>query len=367
MSKDTEIYKIDDASEEKTFEEGKDESRLQIVFRFIKSFNLKLGANINKAPIPVSFLSPKSTIYNYLEGYYSNFDILLNLNNIEDSLERSIQVYRWILSSFSHTSVFGKPVVPILGETLMGNFHCKDENGQIETENYYCTECISEETETATGCIYNKKHGIKVNYLYTVNYYFMGTNIKVELVGYLKVKIDKYNETYSCPPPLLCARFLRGFSEIVGETTITSDKSKYKLQLKYFEKPLFGGDYDKAEVQVIDTETNQATHLIQGKWSNDFKIQDLKTKETKPLFQRPAATSIVQLNQDKELPSDSSNIWKDFTDAHNEGNNSKKFNEKKKLEKQQKQLLDDRKKNNIVWEPKHFVQNKEKEWDLVNY
>ncbi|EGC40395.1 hypothetical protein DICPUDRAFT_74116 [Dictyostelium purpureum] len=341
------------------------ESKVALIYNTMKKF--KYGSSIMYSPVPTVFIPPKSNIRYYIVGSLFNFDLLFKVNNIDNSLERLLQVYRFLASALHSFPVLEKPLNSILGETRMGNFHTKDENGMVETENYYCSELVALPQTMAT-CVYNKKQGVKVLFNYEIDLLFLGTNVKVENIGKTTIILEKFNEVYEYNSPSLNSRFLRGFTEFSGDSILSSSDSKYKMNIKYGEKPILGGHYNKVDIEVIDIEKNEKKYNITGTWSGEMVIKDLKTKESKLFYKRLKETTMIERNEDTSLPTNSYNVWKEVFDAHHRGNSKQKRLEKLKVEKQQEKQLEERKKNNIEWTPKHFYKNETiGTWDLLNH
>ncbi|KAN0033883.1 hypothetical protein ACTFIV_000360 [Dictyostelium citrinum] len=334
-------------------------SRLQIVLSFIKKKGVCIGTDITHFEFPSSFLLPHSTHEYYSDNLAREFDILLK-SNIDNEIERLLGVFNYCLSI--------KPVIEdstrsplrsVNGETKSSNFHITiiDENDKSEKiikDNYYMVETLDEESAFIGSCVYNKREGIKVHFNTQSRTIFNGTNIKLPIIGNMIIRFEKFNEEYTITNPTLYGRYLRGFVEYCGETTITSNNSKYYIKKTNHAKPLIGGNVNMVEAKLLYSDDPNPLFKIYGAWSNEIEITNCKTKETKLLYKRPSnyLTKIIP----EILPTDSSIVWKDIIVPISKGEKINVSKEKSKILYHQKKL--DWKisqfhlnQDNNIWEP----------------
>ncbi|EGC40396.1 hypothetical protein DICPUDRAFT_44602 [Dictyostelium purpureum] len=340
-------------------------SRLNMVLNLLKTIKAGIGADLSHVELPGSFILPMSTLKYFNDIFLKNFDLLLKANKIENESERMLEIFKYLNTTLMVSQdPTRKPLNPILGEVLMGDFHVKEEDGNISTDNHYCIEQVSHHPPLSAVAVYNKKEGIRLYFTSPVQLVFAGTYFKIGFGKECEIHFEKYNQTYKIIIPTLCARYLRGFAEYCGVGSIHSDTGSYYMKTQYYAKPLLGGQYNCFESYMYNNK-NEKIYKLQGGWSSEVKIKDLKTNETKS-FYKNTETSVIKRNEDTSLPTDSSNVWKGVFDAHHQKNLKQKSIEKRKVEKQQRQKLEERNTNNIKWEPKHFTKNNDF-WEFNNY
>lgn len=343
---ESEINAIDDADNGSAF------SRIATIGRLIKK--LSFGADLTNTPIPGSFILPKSALTYFAENYSSHFNVLLKAHDIDDELERLLQVFRYITTTGREIEdTTRKPLNPILGETYQAKVEFKND----DHSNYFFSEQISHHPPVSCSCVYNKEKGIRLSYFHPAKSQFMGTYVKLSFEGQSMIHLDKYDEVYSSTIPYMAIRVFRGFSEYCGKAQITSNKSDYRVKMNYLPKPLLGGSYNLLEAIVY--KGKEKLYKIKGQWSGDMKITNLKTNESKPFFSRPQETHTLVIPED--LPNTHSTVvWKGVIEAGDAGVVRNITKEKTKVEEAQRKLAAERKQKGEQWKPIHFTKKDRK-------
>ncbi|KAM9983688.1 hypothetical protein ACTFIY_000427 [Dictyostelium cf. discoideum] len=337
-------------------------SRLQIVLSFIKKNGIGLGTDLTHFEFASSFLLPHSSHEYYSDNMAREFDILLK-SNIDNEIERLLGVFKYILSIKPIIEDSTRsPLCSVNGETKSSNFHVtiideQDKSEKIIKDNYYMVETFDQEKAFVGSCIYNKREGIKVHFNTETKTIFNGTNIKLPIIGNITIRFEKFNEEYTITNPTLYGRYLRGFVEYCGETTITSKNSKYYIKKTNLAKPLIGGNVNMVEAKLLYGDDPNPLFKINGAWSNEMDIINCKTKETKLLYKRPLnyLTKIIP----DILPTDSSIVWKDIIEPISKG-------EKINISKEKSKILEYQKKLN--WKISQFYLNTDNNiWEPIIY
>ncbi|KAM9960415.1 hypothetical protein ACTFIW_009555 [Dictyostelium discoideum] len=194
-----------------------------------------IGTDLTHFEFASSFLLPHSTHEYYSDNMAREFDILLK-SNIDNEIERLLGVFKYILSIKPIIEDSTRsPLRSVNGETKSSNFHItiideQDKSEKIIKDNYYMVETLDQEKAFVGSCIYNKREGIKVHFNTETKTIFNGTNIKLPIIGNIIIRFEKFNEEYTITNPTLYGRYLRGFVEYYGETSITSKNSKYYIK-----------------------------------------------------------------------------------------------------------------------------------------
>ncbi|KAK5575691.1 hypothetical protein RB653_006824 [Dictyostelium firmibasis] len=341
--------------------ENSGSSRLQIILSFIKRTGVGIGADLTHYDFPSSFLLPYSTHEYYSNNLANEFDILLRAN-IDDEVERLLEVFKYDLAL--------KPIIEdptrsplraLSGETKSSNFHLTlidgDKSEIIVTDNYYIVETIDEQKAFTASCIYNKREGVKVHFNNESKMFFNGTHIKLPIIGNTIVRFEKFNEEYTITNPNIYARYLRGFVEYYGESTITGKNSKFYIIKTNHPKPLFGGSVNVVEAKLFYADDPNPLYKMNGIWSKEIEITNCKTKETKLFYKKPSKylTKIIP----EILPTDSSIVWKDIILPTSNGEKINISKEKSKIIEKQKKLK---------WGISQFHLNQDSNiWEPINY
>jgi len=67
-------------------------------------------------------------------------------------------------------------------------------------------------------------------------------------------------------------------TEIGDKTAILCEKSGYRADFNFQMKPMFGGDYHIVSGSITNTRTGKKVYTFTGKWNEDFKLKDMRTK-----------------------------------------------------------------------------------------
>ncbi|KYQ91688.1 oxysterol binding family protein [Tieghemostelium lacteum] len=322
-------------------------SRLAMIAKFVRK--LGVGADLTNSSIPGAFILPKSTLSYFAENYSNQFELLLKANKLDDELERFLGVYKYLCTTCHEVEdVTRKPLNPVLGES----YQARIENDESKNS-YFFAEQISHHPPISCSTVYNKEAGVKVRYHQPVKSSFMGTYVKISMEGQAKIFLEKHQEEYTCSLPYMAIRIFRSFSEYVGKTQMTSNKSTYRIKTIFYPKPLLIGNYNCIESTVY--RGKEKLYKIKGQWSGDLKITNLKTNETKPFFSNKQTKPTLVIPD--ELPStDSSKVWKNVFVAASSAQGKEVTKEKVKVEEEQRKLAAERKEKKEEWKPVHFYQ-----------
>eukprot|EP01133_Synstelium_polycarpum_P015635 gene15635-18575_t len=350
---------IDDIDEQ--VENG---SRLAVMARLIR--RIGHGADLTQVTIPGAFILPKSTLTYFSDNYSAHFDVLLKANDIEDEMERMLQVYRYLTTTTRNVEdVTKKPLNPILGETFEAKVAYSGEGNHSKAgEAHFFAEQISHHPPISSTVIYNKKEGISVAYHHPVRSNFMGTYVKLLVEGHVVIRLDKFDEVFTATCPSMAIRIFRmpSFSEYVGKNVLTSNKNTLKIKTLYHPKPLLLGSYNSIEATVY--KGKDKVYKIKGHWDQELKYSEYKKDDYKQFFARNKLVPGVPAAPEEVLPTDSAKVWGGVFEAAKTGPAKNITKEKTKVEEEQRKKAAERKEKADEWKPLHFHQEKEGNWVL---
>ncbi|EGG13380.1 oxysterol binding family protein [Cavenderia fasciculata] len=327
-----------------------DEENNQSTFSLITSVlkKAKIGSDITDAPCPGALVLPKSFLTYCNETTTAHFDLLIKANEIDDEKERMLQVYRFVMSCLHLPEETTKrPLNPILGETYQGHRQFGVDGNPTEVHFF------SEKIQPAISChiSYHKESRITVTSTTEFKCIFMGTYVKLINDGDTLIKLDRFNEVYTCSLAPMAIRVFRQFAEFFGDTELTNNKNDLRVKTTLLEKPLLFGSYNAVEATLY--KGTEKLQKIKGTWDQELLINSThSSKDFTTFLQRPALTP-GQLILPPNLPeNDSNRIWNPVFEAVAAGNPKNVNKEKSKIDQKEKAKLPQQK----DWKPTHFQQ-----------
>ncbi|KAJ1909184.1 Oxysterol-binding protein 4 [Tieghemiomyces parasiticus] len=329
-----------------------------------------------------SFLLSGDSILEYCTHWCDQPSLFTAISEALDSEQRMVAVCRWFISTLygsyylrtAESSNEKKPFNPILGEQLLGHW----DDPETHTRTTLVVEQVSHHPPVSGVFLENQQAGIFLNAHTGQKSKFTGTTIKINQTGFATLHFRDTDEVYTLNFPDLYIRSLitgKPFMEIMGNTWIRSNKG-YVAVFKYIGKPWFGGEYHRfkghvyhlldrpADNKVVDPLTLESSKskalelfAIEGRWIANSTITDLRTKKTSVLFDatahKPIPIQVAPLDQ--QGPFESRRLWREVSQAINQGDFGTASTKKSEIEARQREERKARKDRGDEWKPRDFT------------
>ncbi|MCJ1345335.1 Oxysterol binding protein [Peltigera leucophlebia] len=279
-----------------------------------------------------------------------------------DPAKRALLVLKWFLSTLkqqysSRSDKFGsekKPLNPFLGEVFLGKWE------DVAGTTHLVSEQVSHHPPVTAYCIWNEKHGIKLQG-YNAQKASFSRTIQVKQIGHALLEIAPFNETYLITLPSLHIESL-----IYGNPYVELNKASYIIsstgytaKIDYSGKGWLSGKKNSFTASLYPTgKEKDPLYTIDGQWTDTFTIRDgtkkhggeietynAKTSKTTPLTVRP-------INQ--QDPYESNRAWQYVAAAISKGDMDTVGAEKSKIENAQRELRKKEQSEGREWERRFF-------------
>ncbi|PVU97533.1 hypothetical protein BB561_000491 [Smittium simulii] len=375
---------------------------------YVKSI-LTFKGSIISSNCPALFLSGVSLL-ELAADWGDYFSFLVDASNSQNSTDKSLNVAKWVLSSF-RSSYFGmslgdrisikKPYNPILGE----QFYCEWFHEEYGTTKLTC-EQVSHHPPISAFSLENDKYEIICNGYSEQRLKFAGTSLTVDQVGVVSVLFKKTNQLSVISLPSLSISGLLVADPIVEicGTVLIRSSDQTNCILEFIKKPYFYGNYfkfkgiitpysnnerkrnDPEEIQLnsAKNQNSEKSCVMEGNWttSSTFNLvengkasksnsnvssstnnlknyKNARSDSPKPQnlldFEdlKPLKRVIAPLSSQSEF--ESHKVWHDVTEALGVLDFNKAAESKNLIENAQRELRKTEKTNNYAWSPRLFT------------
>jgi len=350
----TYIVKQEDAVEENTglMQEELADAPKSLLFSLLKT--AKIGIDLSRITLPTFLLEPKSMLEKFGD-FMSHGDLISLVPSLDSPEERMIQLVKWFLSGFYlRPKGVKKPYNPILGELHRSMW----DHGN--SKSFLVSEQVSHHPPISAFYCSNRKQGFVANGAILFRSKFLGNSAASILEGSMSVFILRFNEEYEITfPDAYCRGIILGtlLMEYCGTVKINCEATGFKSEIEFKAKPFFGGDYYCVEGKII--KDGKPLYIISGKWDTLIEITEVKSKESKVLWnvtgQRSKRLPRYTVKIDEQLPNESERLWIKVTNALIEDNQTVATDEKTILENSQREAARQRQLNNTTHAPRCFV------------
>ncbi|CAA2950482.1 oxysterol-binding protein-related protein 4B-like [Olea europaea var. sylvestris] len=336
---------------------------LQRIFRLLSSVHS--GSDLIRLQLPPLFNLPKSQLQCYGESVYcTKTDMLSKCNNGETPLDRFISVIAWSIST-TRPLIFGvAPYNPILGET----HHVS--RGTLNV----LLEQVSHHPPVTALHATDEKENIEMIWCHSPIPKFYGTHIETEVHGKRQLNLLDKNETYVMNSPKLVIRFLPVPGvEWLGNVTIQCKETGLEAEICYEGNSFFPrrSMHRSIKGKIFLSSSSQTLYKINGHWDSTVTIKDVSSERVTIIYNAKEAisglkTPIVK-DQKGILPSESTVIWAEVSQAILQKCWEKAKEAKSVVEEKQRELAKERKLKDENWVPKHFTvsHSKESGWECL--
>lgn len=256
---------------------------------------------------PPFILSSKSLV-EYSTYWAEHPSIFVAPAREPDPAKRALLVLKWFLSTLkqqysSRNEKLGsekKPLNPFLGELFLGRW--EDDAGTTQL----VSEQVSHHPPVTAYCIWNSKHGVRLQGYNGQKASFSGMTINVRQVGHALLHIDAYDEDYLITLPSMHIEGLISGSPYVelNKSSYIQSSSGYTAKIDYSGKGWLSGKKNTFAAILTRTKEKQVIFRAEGQWNESFTLHDLKSQtcidsynakssKTTPLTISPDRKSVV--------------------------------------------------------------------------
>lgn len=345
---------------EAAFESAGDQGRSSVPMSFLKSIASFKG-DLASMTAPPFILSSKSLVE--YSTYWAEHPALFVAPATEaDPAKRSLLVLKWFLSTLkqqycSRNEKLGsekKPLNPFLGELFLGKW-LHDGVGTT----CLVSEQVSHHPPVTAYCIWNEKHGLKLQGYNGQEASFTGRTINVKQVGHALLHIDAFNEDHFITLPTLHIEgILRGapYVELNGSSYIQSS-SGYTSKIDYSGRGWIRGKRNSFTASVFRTgHEKDPLYTIDGQWNESFTLGDVKGARNLETFDTSSAqtTPLSLAPLDQQDPMESRRVWQKVAQAIERGDMEATSKEKSAVENAQRALRKKEKDESREWQRQFF-------------
>ncbi|KAF2153965.1 Oxysterol-binding protein [Myriangium duriaei CBS 260.36] len=281
-----------------------------------------------------------------------------------DPKKRSMLVLKWFLSTLkqqysSRNEKLGsekKPLNPFLGELFIGNW--EDEAGTTQL----ISEQVSHHPPVTAYCIWNKKHGVRLEG-YNAQKASFGRTINIKQVGHAMLYLDKYNESYLFTLPALHIEGLISgspFVELERSSYIVSS-SGFTSKIDYSGRGWLSGKKNSFTASMYPTgKEKDVIYNVEGQWTDTFHVKDAHktTVDTYEAKKQPK-TALKVAPLDQQDPLESRRAWSKVAQAIEKGDMNTTSAEKSVIEEKQRAMRRQEKEEGTEWQRRFFSRVKE--------
>lgn len=315
---------------------------------------------------PPFILSSKSLV-EYSTYWAEHPSIFVAPAREPDPAKRALLVLKWFLSTLkqqysSRNEKLGsekKPLNPFLGELFLGRW--EDDAGTTQL----VSEQVSHHPPVTAYCIWNSKHGVRLQGYNGQKASFSGMTINVRQVGHALLHIDAYDEDYLITLPSMHIEGLISGSPYVelNKSSYIQSSSGYTAKIDYSGKGWLSGKKNTFAAILTRTKEKQVIFRAEGQWNESFTLHDLKSQtcidsyNAKSSKTTPLTISPIELQDAME----SRRAWQKVAHAIEQGDMDKTSVEKSVIENWQRDLRKKERNETTEWGRRFFSMTKNHE------
>lgn len=289
-----------------------------------------------------------------------------------DPAKRALLVLKWFLSTLkqqysSRSDKYGtekKPLNPFLGELYLGRW----EDGSGETR--LVSEQVSHHPPVTAYCIWNDKHGVKLEG-YNAQKASFSRTIHIKQVGHalltLSLPGSSTQETYLITLPALHIEGLiygKPFVEL-NNCTYISSSSGFVSRIDYSGKGWLSGKKNSFTAVLYPAgKEKDVLYSVEGQWTDSFVIKEGASAGKKLSHSSTVDTFVHKQNQttplivaplDQQSPYEAKRAWNAVAQAIAKGDMDTTSVEKSKIENAQRELRKKEAAEGREWERAFFT------------
>ncbi|OZJ03555.1 hypothetical protein BZG36_03088 [Bifiguratus adelaidae] len=342
---------IEDASNGECTEVLADEPK-SIILGIIAQ--LSKGADLHRVTLPTFVLEPRSLLEK-LSDFISHPDLIIDVNKVDDPVERFVSVVRFYLSGW-HIRPKGvkKPYNPILGEFFKCQYCYPN-----DTRATYIAEQVSHHPPISAFHMASPANNLIVRGEMRPKSKFLGNSVASISDGITHVEFTDRKETYDIAYPNVYARgivFGTMIMELADTSSVRCKQTDLICELEFKAKGYFSGSYNMLCGVIKRVSTGEKLYELSGKWSEILYIKDCKTGEKREFFNALKAKIIPKacLPLEKQDWNESRRLWNDVTTALKANNIDAATAAKSAIEDDQRARRKEQEANNAQHEARFF-------------
>lgn len=338
-----------------------DDEPKNVLFAMIKQ--LRYGMDLHRITFPTFVLEPRSMLER-ITDFMAHQDIILQLPQIADPMDRFITVVRYFMSGW-HIRPKGvkKPYNPVIGEF----FRCKwIVDG---TESFYFSEQVSHHPPISAYYFANPDKGIFIHGSLAPKSRFLGNSAASIMGGKSYITLNAFpNEQYVVTMPNMYAvgLFLGTMTyELADNCSIFCEKNDLIADIEFKFKPMFGGSYNNIAGKI--KRDGEVIYNLSGKWSDLMYLEHKKKNCKEELFDVTKHKMLPKevLPEEQQNEYESRRLWSKVSQALIKRNLDLATDEKTKIEDLQRKLRSEREHRDEEWTPNFFKLKNDEDWEFV--
>ncbi|BFZ55436.1 Oxysterol-binding protein OBPa [Savitreella phatthalungensis] len=325
---------------------------------------LRPGMDLSRITLPTFILEPKSMLER-ITNFMAHPELLMPIPELSDPVARFVEVVRFYMAGW-HIRPPGvkKPLNPILGEVFSGYWTIAD-----GTQALYLAEQVSHHPPISAYCYYCPEHKIRIDGLLKPRSKFLGNSAGSIMEGEATLRILNHDELYTLTQPNMYARgilFGRMRMELGDHSMVKCEQSDLVADIEFKTKGFISGKYDTIGGCIKRLSTGERLFELDGKWTEQMTIKNLKTKKVEPFFdgmtakETPISTKPIELMGERE----SRRLWKNTIDAIKARDQAAATQFKGDIEDAQREEARRRHEAGEHWSPSLFRKTGDEEYSL---
>lgn len=329
---------------------------------------LRIGMDLHKVTLPTFVLEPRSMLERVTD-FLSHPDLIFGADKLQDPEKRFLAILTYYMSGW-HIKPKGvkKPYNPVLGEFFRCSYTYP--NG---TTGVYIAEQVSHHPPISAYYYISPQNNVMIYGDLRPKSKFLGNSAATLMGGESRVVLLSRPEDgeYRISMPNMYARgilFGKMVLELGDHSEVLNKNMNMSCDVEFKVKGYFTGTYNMIGGKIIHD--GQHVGDLTGKWSDRMEFKDVRTGETRTLFDAHQAQP-VQMHVpplDQQLPNESKryvftalkftyniSLWQMVTQGIKSKDMNMATENKTAIENAQREDAQKRENLGVTWKPKFFA------------
>ncbi|KAI9592505.1 hypothetical protein BDF19DRAFT_451373 [Syncephalis fuscata] len=319
---------------------------------------LSKGVDLHRVTLPTFVLEPRSFLERVTD-FMSHPELILNVAQVEDPLERFISVTRYFLSGW-HIQPKGvkKPYNPVLGEFFRGRWEYPD-----KTQAYFVSEQVSHHPPVSAYYYASPENNLVIRGQIYPKSKFLGNSVASIMHGGSTVEFtNRPREIYTIGMPNIYARgilFGTMVMELGDTAVVRCEKTDLVCEIEFKTKGFFTGTYNAIAGKIKRESTGEVLYEITGKWSDKLLIKKVNSGQPPVVFfdaYNSHTFPMIVAPIEEQENAESRRKWHKVTLAIKQNDMDTATDEKTAIEDEQRRTTKEREIENVEWQARFFQQ-----------
>ncbi|RKP09614.1 hypothetical protein THASP1DRAFT_14015 [Thamnocephalis sphaerospora] len=325
---------------------------------------LSKGVDLHRVTLPTFVLEPRSFLER-ITDFMSHPELILGTAQVEDPVERFVQVTRYFLSGW-HIQPKGvkKPYNPVIGEF----FRCQWEYAN-KTRAVFVSEQVSHHPPVSAYYYASPENNLVIRGQIYPKSKFLGNSVASLMQGGSVIEFtNRPGEQYTIAMPNIYARgilFGTMVMELGDVAVVRCHKTGLVCEIEFKTKGFFTGTYNAISGKVKREATGETLYEITGKWSDRLFIKKSGRSEEPTVFfdaRQAKIHPLVVPPVEEQEPFESRRKWRKVTRALMKRDMDEATDEKTAIEDEQRRSTKEREADGVEWQSRFFYQADDDRW-----